>query len=383
MKTALAFGFAFISVLASRVDAVDAYTDPVGFYTLNIVGASDNVMSLPMVRDSVFSGAVGTGTISQNVFTAVSGSASPGWAASQYQYRDATQASPQPQTYYVEFTSGALKGLYYKIDNNDASTLTLDTEGDFLNQSHSISGNSTGALAVGDTFKIRPYWRIKDVFESNGTPLIEARPNIVLPKDDIMIPNYTTVGINKASNLIIFYTTQTTAPANGPGWRAAGQGSTDYGDYILRPNEAVIVRRRNAASFSITNLGGVMTNKTVSFISGGNGAISNDTYLSINRPAPVSLDDSGLRIADQTNSPIKDSANGIVRQDELYAFNAPSGYNQGAPNIYYYLAGNGWRKVGSSATDIGSTVFLEPGKAYFIRKKAANGGADWANAANY
>ena len=124
-------------------------------------------------------------------------------------------------------------------------------------------------------------------------------------------------------------------------------------------------------------------NKTVAFVPGGDGSSANDIYVSVSRPAPVSLDDSGLRIADQTKSLIKDSASSVLRQDELYAFNAPSGFNQGAANIYYYLAGSGWRQVGNAATDIGSTVFLEPGKSYIVRKKAANSGADWANEPNY
>ena len=373
----LALGLALFGSISTRVEAVDAYTDPVGYYTLNIIGGSDNVMSLPMVRDAVFSGTVGGG-ITATGFDALAGAVSPGWTVSQFKYVSGTQ----PQTFYVEFTSGALKGLYYKINDNTANSASLDTEGDSL-LNHSVPGNTGTALAVGDSFKIRPYWRIKDVFEVNGTPIIESRPSVVLAKDDVMIPNYSAVGINKAATTIIFHTTQTTAPANGPGWRAAGQGATDFGDYILRPNEAFIVRRRNANNVSLTNLGGVLMNKSVSFVPGGDGSSANDIYISINRPAAVSLDSAGLRIADQSKSLIKDSASSVLRQDELYAFDTPAGFNQGAPNIYYYLAGNGWRKVGSAATDIGSTVFLEPGKSYIVRKKAANAGSDWANDANY
>ena len=282
----------------------------------------------------------------------------------------------------MEFTSGALKGLYFKIDNNGTETLTLDTEGDFLNQSHSFAGNPVGALAAGDSFKIRPYWRIKDVFEANGAPIIESRTGVI-SKDDVMIPDYNSVSINKGAPTIIYHTTQVGGAANGPGWRAQGQGTADFGDFVLRPNEAFIVRRRNVGGISLTNLGGVLMNKTISFVPGGDGTSSNDIYISVNRPAAVSLNDSGIRIADQTKSLIKDSTGSVLRQDELYAFNEPNGFNQGAPNIYYYLAGSGWRKAGDSVTDVGNTVFLEPGKAYIVRKKAANAGVDWVNTSNY
>jgi hypothetical protein len=78
----LALGLALTGSFATRVQAVDAYTDPVGYYTLNIVGASDNVMSLPMVRDAVFAGTVGGG-INPTGFNALAGHFSPGWTDSQ------------------------------------------------------------------------------------------------------------------------------------------------------------------------------------------------------------------------------------------------------------------------------------------------------------
>lgn len=366
----LALGLALIGSLAANVKAVDAFTDPVGYYTLNIVGGSDNVMSLPMVRDAVFAGTVGAGTINPNSFTALAGTVSPGWTASQFQYRDASTPPAQPQTYYVEFTSGALKGVFFKIDNNGTNTLTLDTEGDALNQSHSISGNPTGTLAVGDSFKIRPFWRVRDIFESNGTSVIEARPSPGSVRDDILIPDYSTVGINKAPNLTIYYLA-------GQGWRSPGQGTVDYGDHILRPTETFIVRRRKVENLPITNLGGVLMNKSVSFIAGGDQTSGNDIYFSINRPAPVSLNQSGLQQV------MVESVSAGNRADELLAFDDQPGINKAPTATYYYLAGQGWRQSPANGTTIGDDVKLEPGKSYIIRKKTGNLGRDWVNSPNY
>lgn len=368
----IALSLAFAAALASPAKALEANSDPVGYYTLNLVGASDNVMSVPMTRDAVFAGVVDQTPVGQNTFNALAGAVSPAWAAGKFEYQNATQ----PQTYYVEFTSGALKGETYKINTNGTNSLTLDTEGDALNSSYALAGNPTGSLAAGDTFLIRPYFRVKDIFEQNGTPIIDARTVATTAKDDILVPDYTTVGINKAPSLTIYYLA-------GQGWRAVGQGSTDFSNYILRPNESVTVRRRNTASVAIPNLGGVLMNKNATFIPGGSATSGNDVYLSINRPQAVSLNASGLRTPDPATTVIVESPTDKNRKDELLAFDDKASLNKTPSATYYYLAGKGWRQVGSRSTTIGDTVMLQPGKAYILRKKAGSAGADWTNMPTY
>jgi uncharacterized protein (TIGR02597 family) len=377
MKTAalrfktLAAGLVLTGSFITTLKAVDAYTDPVGYYTLGITGASDNVMSLPMVRDAVFAGVADNGTtpFTENSFTALAGTASPGWTANQFAYVAATQ----PQTYYVEFTSGALKGLYYKIVSNTANSVTLDMEGDSL-LSHSLPGNPTAALADGDSFKIRPYWRVKDVFEVGGTPIIEGRSTVQDVKDDILIPNNSVVGINKAAEKTIYFLT-------GQGWRSENDAN-DYANFVLRPNESFIVRRRNAANVNLTNLGGVLMNKQIAFVPGGDATTANDVYISLNRPAAVSLNDSGIANV-MTPSPAP-----YRKQDLLMVFPTGAGFDRTPSTIYYFLAGQpagqGWRKAGDDANaTTGQTTMIEPGKTYLIRKRAGTQGKDWVNDPNY
>jgi uncharacterized protein (TIGR02597 family) len=357
-----------------------AFTDPVGYYTLNVTAASDNILSLPMVRDAEFAGTVasGAGTITATGFTALAGTVSPNWgtAPKQWVY---VAGSAQTKTYYVEFTSGQLKGLYYKIVDNSSNVLTLDTEGDDLTN-HPINA-APAALAAGDSFKIRPYWRIRDVFENAGTPTIEPRPNFGVPKDDILIPDYVNVGINKAASTTIFYVNDTVTP--NIGWRSSSNPVTDRGDTILRPNEAFVLRRRNASPSSITNLGSVQMIRSISFIPGGDGVKGNDTYISINRPASVTLDASGLRSADQSVSVIRDSIDPDLPGDRLMAFTpGTTGFNNPPGRTYIYLQGSGWRQIPAN-TPAGSTL-LEPGTAYVVRKMTtAASGRDWINDPNY
>jgi uncharacterized protein (TIGR02597 family) len=377
----LALAALLVGTCISQAQVTTAFTDPVGYYTVNISGSSDNILSLPMVRDAAFAGTVasGAGTVTATGFTALAGLVSPNWQTApnkQWVYVAVTQ----PLTYYVEFTSGQLKGLYYKIVDNGSNTLTLDTEGDDLTN-HPING-APAALAAGDSFKIRPYWRIRDVFENAGVPTIEPRPAFNVPKDDILIPDYIAVGINKAASAAFYYL-DNGVPAES-GWRSTASPVDDRGDTILRPNEAFILRRRNALPLSITNLGSVQMIRSISFIPGGNGTKGNDTYISINRPASVTLEDSGLRNdTDQSLSVIRDSVDPDLPGDRLLAFSPGTGFNRAPTRTYYYLQNAGWRQFPNATNDAGGTL-LEPGTAYIVRKTTAtNSGRDWVNDPNY
>jgi uncharacterized protein (TIGR02597 family) len=364
----LALGLAMTGSIAASLEAIDVFTDPVGYYTLSLQGASDNVIALPMVRDAVFNGVVDNGVtpFEANKFDVLAGTISPGWTANQWAFNLPTQS----QTYYVEFTTGALKGLFYKITANGPGSITLDMEGDSL-LNHPLPGNPTAALADGDSFKIRPYWRVKDVLEVNGAPVIEGSPDVETQKDQVLFPNYTAVAINKAPSAILYYNIQ-----HG-GWRRSTDEVTDWGNHVFRPNEAFIIRRRNAAPLNLTNLGGVLMNSSVSFVAGGSATSGNDTFISISRPAAVTLNESGLQAI------VKPSPNIETLEDQIFAFGSTPGLNRAPSERYFYLQGSGWRKFPDDVTDIGATVNLEPGKAYILRKKSNSVGGDWLNNANY
>lgn len=384
--TALRFSplaLAAIMALAAPVasQAQSAATDPVGYYTVTLKGGADNVISLPMMRDAVFAGTVATGGVQAQGFVATAGPNPPGWTASQYKY----VAGSQRLTYYAELTSGVLKGEIYRIQDNDATTLFLDTEG------VTFPTSAPFTLAAGDSFKIRPYWNIADVFESGGAPILKPRANAFdTTADEILFPLYSnpsvpgSTGINKAAGLNIYYLS-----GAGGGWQSVSVGGS-LADQIIRPNEAIVVRRRGATDVPLTNLGGVLMNRSIYFFGGGNGTVGNDTYFSIARPAEVSLNDSGLRIANQASSPLEDTPNvfGAGQYDMVLAFDdaiTGSGFNKAPTHSYYFLAGagGGWRDLNGGSTDVGATVKLTPGKAYILRKRSASGNRDWSNDPNY
>ena len=349
-----------------------ASSEPVGIHTLVIRGASDTVLSLPMEQLPVFFGLVRAVTAtSVTVAAGVTPDGtrlSPGWSANQFVY---DVAAGQRRTFLLEFASGALKGACYKITANDLSTVTLETEGDDLTAHPRL-----GAVAVNDAVRIYPFWRVRDVFSPAGAPLIEARPNPAEPKDDLLFPSQFPIGINKAPSMTIYYLA-------GQGWRAAGSGAEDFSDHPLRPNQGFIVRRRNAVDLEVVNCGAAALVRSVSFVPGGDGTSANDSYISLVHPVAVTLDESGLRSADQANTVIRDSISDFARQDELLAWSPNStGFNVAPSITYYYRAGQGWKQVGST-TIIGGTVMLQPGAAYIVRKKAQNPGVDWIKEPNF
>lgn len=348
-----------------------AKSEAFGYFKLPIVANSDNYLGLTMQRDAIFSGKV-SGSIGTAGFAVVVGGAtSPNWNSNQFVYSSPTQR----EIYFVEFTSGALKGLYYKITANTANSVTLDMAGDSLTL-HPMVGNSTAALAVEDGFVVRPYWRIKDLFESApSTPVIEARPDSSTLKDEILILDYTTIGTNKPYKHVVYF-------LSGAGWRADGQGSTDFADYVIEPNDAFVVRRRNLQEFYLVNKGWVQPSRGITFVPGGNGTVMNDTHLTLGRPIKVKLSEAGLRITDQTLSVIKDSTAPFANGDTVYTWSPGSGFNR-PPNItYFYLVNQGWRRTGSSSTTVGDD-FIQPGQTMVIRKRAANPGRDWVYDPNY
>ncbi len=341
-------------------------TKPVGVQPLLIRGQSDNVLSLPMQRLPVFKGYVvqsSANTLTISTAEPEGTPHSPAWSDNEFVYN---AAAGQRESYYLEIISGGLEGVSFRITGNSQDTIHLDTEGDELTNYPKL-----GAIHLNDRVQIRPYWRVRDIFEVDGAPVIDSRPNPFLLRDEILIPNYSdaSVGINKAANLIIHHLA-------GVGWRAAGQGTADYGDYVLPPNSVFIVRRRNTTDLTLWNTGPASLLRSVSFVPGGNGISPNDTYVALNHATPVTLDASGLRRADQEASVIKDSTSDFAREDELLAFPAAGGFNAPPSTIYYYRAGEGWKQVGTSGT-VGQSVMLEPGRGYIIRKKAANPGMDW------
>lgn len=277
-----------------------------------------------------------------------------------------TPSAMQNLTYYAEFGSGALKGVRYRVLDNSEDTLVLDTEGDDL------TAHQMGSVTVNDLIRLRPLWTVGLIFgTSDADVVIGQKPNPLIPSDSILMPDNQGVGQNKAPTVEISYT-------HSVGWRASGNTDTDQVHAPFRAGEPMIIRRIGAAGLTLPVLGHVLPGTQSTYVAGGNGTSGNDVFVSWLSPEPAALDYSGLH--DLTNpalSVVGTSVSIFLRGDELLSFGAGSGFNLAPERSFFYLNNTGWQEFGTDSRSVGSQFFLEPGKAYIVRKRASSSGVDW------
>lgn len=331
-----------------------------GAVIVPIRGASDNFVSMPFTTEPIFTGGV-TGVASNGL--QLTGS---NWSSSQFEY----SAPAQRTQYFAKFATGPLAGTFYRIAGNTPLTLILDTEGDDL-QAHPL-----GTIGFGDVVEICAYATIGSLFGYDEASLmIEPRPTETSSKDELRFFDNALPGSNKPATVYYFL--------QGAGWRRDGDPTmADYADTIIPPGYSFAVRRRNSVNTSLVSYGAVPRNVFSVYINGGNGTTGNDVYTAITFPEPILLDNSGLlNVAMPQLSVLKPSPSALNIQDQLFIYTGTVGYNPVPGTSYYFLAGQGWRRFGSSASNIGQTVYLPPGLAIMIRKKPDSPGIDWVLAA--
>ncbi len=330
-----------------------ATTDPVGFMTVDLPVGSDTVVAAPLSKAPVFQGAV----------TSLNGFAVTVTGAN---FGDLTTTP-----HYVQATTGAQAGNIFDVASNTTDTITLVD-----------NGVAPTGLTAGTSFKVIPYWTLGTLFPSTDqgvsfTPSASTLPNA--RRTQILFPNTTSTGINRAASSVYFYVTNTF-------WRNTASSSVNADNTPILPDSYIIVRNpTNAASgLKLTVAGSVNTN-AVAVQLDRVGTTQNDNYVSLGRPVDITLNDLGL-ISSGAFTP----STGTLpnqRRDQLMVFdNAATGFNKAASTIYYYVTNSttqGWRSTATSTNDVGTNV-IQSAVGYVIRK-ATNGGTGtqfWTNTIN-
>ena len=119
-STFLIVGIVIAAAISALADS--SSTPPVGYTKLTMQGSTDNALSVPLIRDIAAYGYVASFT--SNSITIANGQ----WTPSQFVYASGVQ----PNTYEVEFVTGALSGIAYQVVSNTQDTLALNTMGDDL-----------------------------------------------------------------------------------------------------------------------------------------------------------------------------------------------------------------------------------------------------------
>jgi uncharacterized protein (TIGR02597 family) len=331
-----------------RVSVTNIAAQPAGFCNRTFLGNSDTVFSLPFMRPEATSGLVET-----NWGNHVQIKGSPAWTVNQFVYA----AGVQSNTYCLFIRSGALEGRFYTITNNGAATVTVNSKGDDL---------AALGLLVGDRVSIIPYWTLGTALPSgNG---IHPNTNL-LPLNsptEVLMPNSSGTGKNLSASKTFFYWQGA--------WRATDEGNVNKNDEVLLPNSCVIVRHNVPTSTVCSVPGAVITSKVsiplAVWVSG-----QQDNFVSLPRPMPVSLDNSGLIGSGAFTS----SPSPVSRTDELLVFDATfAAKNKSATATYFYWNG-AWRELNNGSNQ-GAVQVFTPGTAVIIRKAASGTpGPVWIN----
>lgn len=278
-------------------------------------------------------------------------------------------------THYVKFTSGGDNGKFFAIASNDATTITLDLNGDTLTASS------------GDTFSVTKFWTLAELFvpaqsttnpTTTGNAIVASTSSLASGRrTEVLLPNTTGTGVNLASTDIYYI-------FNGA-WRKAGQPATTSFDATqLWPDNYFIIRHPVAvtSNTTYTATGEVETGNFSVALTTRN-SVRQDNFIGIPRPIDVSLD--GLSLGNTSAFLTSTSSLASGRRDELLIFdNALAARNKAPSSIYYYFNG-AWRKAGQPATTNFGTDLIKAGSGILIRKYQVSGGPTqfWNNTPTY
>ena len=294
MKTRLLFLVTIILLtLFGVARGVTVATPPVGYFRLDAGGGRDNWISLPLVRRSESIrriDSIGPASLS------LSGSA---LIANAY-------APSATGSYYVQFVSGNLAGLSYKIISNTANEVTLATLGDDLS-AHVLGAINSGP--AGDLVRIRPFWTVADIFgrENAGLlldPVSALDATIYTEADALLFPDNQTIATEKAPAAVVAYVA-------GQGWRRQGQPATDSGADEFPPGVPFILRRENTTPISTFIVGYVSQEPGLIRLPALAAAGETDVAVGLFHPGPMQMADLGL-VGTMENSADADSAHDLL-----------------------------------------------------------------------
>lgn len=321
--------------------ASGAFTKAVGAISHVIPAHDGGDATLALVNIAFQNSEEYTGTL-----TAVSGSTvtdgSASWAVNDYQLLDPDGVS----TYFMEVTSGTYEGLLLSIASNTSTVLTLTEDVSYL--------------SVGDTYKIRKFFTLADVFSADNSEYSLRSGGNPAISDVVFVVS--------SSGEFERYFYQTAPPfAGGNGWRKAGDTNTDYSTKAIPANVVLIARNGPSAGAAIN----LITYGSVKYGSQRTAVFDGFNLTGYSFPVDTTLGTSGIDPVDLV------SGGNANLSDVFYLLNDVTGdldryYYQTAPP---FAGGNGWRVSGDTSTDqSGKTI--KAGEGFLVLRRSSPG-FDW------
>lgn len=318
-------------------------TPPAGVYKLRAEARADTLLSLPLHLRSEFSGRV-AGVSADRVTIAATGLNNDRYAPS------------HAGTYYLQFVTGSLAGMTYRILSNTGNVFHLATTGDDLTN-HPLGAVTTGA--AGDVARVRRYWTINDVLgqaPSDWSSLAALPGLIYMEGDALLVPDNLSLGTNGGPELTVFYVTSS-------GWRAVDGSNLEAGTVALPPGQPFTVRRASATSLELAIVGYVQQSPFIVSLPSLAENAQMDVAVATVFPEAVSLALAGLTSETGVWSPLLSSISTTELNDVVLDYSLQrKGFGRSADRRFH-LVGPNWFEADLPAND----QMLEPGAGYILR----------------
>jgi uncharacterized protein (TIGR02597 family) len=345
--------------------AQTVFTDPVGFNKVTCLGNSDTIVGVPLrMNGSENSKLSASPVVSGSTATlTLLASNLPIWTGS---------------TRYVKFNSGTKDGSWYDVTSNTANTLTINLNGD----------NLTGVV-TGDSVLMAEYWTLDTLFPpaaattdpaTTGHAIVASTgTTLSARRSEILLPDIQGSGINLAVIDKMYI--------HGGIWKRSGDTSgANMGGNKLFPDNFFTIRHPATITTSTVfkSFGEVeVRNFTIPLNTLATG--SQDIFVSIPRPIPVSLSQLNLWQSGPNSAFVASTGTGLSgRRDMLYVFDNTLAARNKAPSVTYYHNGTSWLKVGDGTVNHDADI-IPAGVGIMIRKFRTVGGGsvDWKNLSPY
>jgi uncharacterized protein (TIGR02597 family) len=330
MKTSKKF-IALLSgaaLLTSSAFAQTVATDPVGYITIDCLGGSDTVVSVPLSKATDGASTVAGVNVGSSAITlSLSSMTTDG-------YKD---------SHFVRFgDNSTLEGAKMTVASNTSDTLTLDVP----------SGYDLTDISTGDIVQIIPHTTLSELFSGVST----------IPEEtEVFFFNNAANGINKSSAGGYIYF--------APDWYDADTFDIVNGA-VLFPDDALIVRVPGTSSndFDLV-VSGAVPNVGHSFAIVTAGSGPNDNFISPQIPAEVPLttlfsnpsDEDEILIFDNTTRAQNKSSSGG------YVYFAPDWYDADTFEVVSTLAVKPWEiAVYRRSDQLGASASVSSGRAAYL-----------------
>ena len=340
-----------LAILVAAVMAGNAQTvtsDVVGYVKQTFPAGSDTFFVPQLLRPVEFTGAVSSVSVSGGNATLVCPSAT--FSPNSFQYA----ATTQPKTYFASVTSGNLTGTGFLVVSNGTGDFTVALDGLTV-----TSADITG-------IEVRPLWTLNTLFpasDANVTFTPSTGVNAATRRTQLVMPNFTGTGINRAASAVYFYN-----PALSD-WVLTTDTGVKAGDTPLVPSQYLIHRNTGGTPVELNaTVVGAVYSKPSAMYFGTLSVGANDNPVGLPRPTDYLLSQYGFTDSNFVQST---GVNAATRRDTVLVYSTTgSGINRATSKVYFKHL-NTWRDTTDTGTEVDPVI--PAGSAVIVRKFQSDG----------